>query len=876
MNRNDEYTIRRRIKSDYPFYAHNFLKIRTKSGDICNFSFNSVQKYLHIKLQNQIVEIGKVRALILKGRQQGCSTYVGGRYYHRTTHSVGIRTFILTHELDATANLFSMVERFHELIIPEFKPTTGKSNRKELIFDQLDSGYRVGTAGTKAVGRSDTIQLFHGCLATDTFVLNDKDNLICMDQFNLGDIIRTHNGNLAPISSISRQIKNAYCITLKGMEQMPLKATSGHQFLTENGWCKLEAIEPGQCLLFPVATINSNFDSWMFRLPDAVRPQGGGSKETGPDRIAPSYSLGRILGLYLSEGIIKKQHKSKMPSAVIFAVHENEVERTEKWLSEIDFLFVSQSKLFRKKSKTVTVTAYGKSFAGFVLNLCGELDEKRLPENWRSCGHDFVKGMIHGYLSGDGHSSKHEHEYDRRKSVPSIRPAITIGMRDALASLGYGWSSIAYHPGRYRYGKKCRPLWTLRLSGTGVDRLCKELNWTMPERRRFGNYGYVEIKNGYANIPILEIDDIGEIEVMDFEIDHHDHSYCTVQCATHNSEVAFWPNASDHAAGIMQAIPETAGTEIILESTANGLGNYFHNLWQLAEVGESEFIPVFIPWYWQAEYQRQPQDGFELTAEEEEYQSHYQLTDNQMAWRRKKIIDLADPVLFKQEYPATAAEAFQTTGIESYINAEDIIRARKNPVLRNNLPVTAGFDPAREGIDRDAFIYRQGPTAYGLEYRQFKTFPERINFCLEKLKSDAPYIDVLFIDYGGSGWELGGMLREAGFADRIRIINFGANPLNKQAYANKRAEMYGELKKWLTDSNEPVTIPDSDTLHADLTAASYSYDSRSRLRLERKEDIKKRGLRSPDGADSLALTFAFPIGAKKQVQAKPIPSKSYF
>jgi hypothetical protein len=71
--------------------------------------------------------------------------------------------------------------------------------------------------------------------------------------------------------------------------------------------------------------------------------------------------------------------------------------------------------------------------------------------------------------------------------------------------------------------------------------------------------------------------------------------------------------------------------------------------------------------------------------------------------------------------------------------------------------------------------------------------------------------------------------------------------------------MYGECKKWLTDKNEPPSIPDDDALHGDLTAPGYEYDSRTRIRLERKKEVKKRLLRSPDGADALVLTFAFPV-----------------
>ena len=101
-----------------------------------------------------------MRALILKGRQQGCSSYVAARFYHRTMG--GLRTFILTQEEAATQNLFEIVQRYHNNCPAHLQPHTGASNSKELYFDEIDSGYKVGTAGTKAVGRSSTIQLFHG------------------------------------------------------------------------------------------------------------------------------------------------------------------------------------------------------------------------------------------------------------------------------------------------------------------------------------------------------------------------------------------------------------------------------------------------------------------------------------------------------------------------------------------------------------------------------------------------------------------------------------------------------------------------------------------------------------------------------------------
>ena len=127
-----ELAIRQRLKDDFEHYASRCLKIRTKSGAVEPLLLNAAQLYLHAKLEEQRARTGKVRALVLKGRQQGISTYIGGRYYWRSTHSRGKRVFILTHEQEATNNLFGMVERYHEHCPQLVKPSTGAANAKEL------------------------------------------------------------------------------------------------------------------------------------------------------------------------------------------------------------------------------------------------------------------------------------------------------------------------------------------------------------------------------------------------------------------------------------------------------------------------------------------------------------------------------------------------------------------------------------------------------------------------------------------------------------------------------------------------------------------------------------------------------------------------
>jgi hypothetical protein len=155
----DQY---QKLAGDLPLYAAVCLRIRPKAGALAPLSLNATQRFLDNKLDDQLERRGKVRALVLKGRQTGVSTYVGARFYHKVTHRRGCRARILTHRQDATDNLFGIVQRFHDHCDEELKPRTAASNAKELYFDRLDSGYLVATAGSREVGRSDTIQLFHG------------------------------------------------------------------------------------------------------------------------------------------------------------------------------------------------------------------------------------------------------------------------------------------------------------------------------------------------------------------------------------------------------------------------------------------------------------------------------------------------------------------------------------------------------------------------------------------------------------------------------------------------------------------------------------------------------------------------------------------
>lgn len=110
-----ELALRQRLKDELPHYAEACLKIRSKAGRIEPLVLNGVQRFIHERLEAQRKATGRVRALILKARQPGVSTYVGARFFWKVTHGRGLKAFILTHRDQATANLFAMAKRYYRL-----------------------------------------------------------------------------------------------------------------------------------------------------------------------------------------------------------------------------------------------------------------------------------------------------------------------------------------------------------------------------------------------------------------------------------------------------------------------------------------------------------------------------------------------------------------------------------------------------------------------------------------------------------------------------------------------------------------------------------------------------------------------------------------
>jgi hypothetical protein len=333
----------------------------------------------------------------------------------------------------------------------------------------------------------------------------------------------------------------------------------------------------------------------------------------------------------------------------------------------------------------------------------------------------------------------------------------------------------------------------------------------------------------------------------------------------------------------MEGIPDEPGTESYLESTAAGFGGYFHSMWQYAAYIDEDpppewngYIKVFIPWYWEPKYRTPVPPNFIMTEDELELSKLHNLDAEQINWRRKKIANKGGNVAqFQREYPATPEDAFNNSVENILIDAKLVVEARQ----RGNKgayepigPTIMGVDVAREGDDSTAFVVRKGRVVLG--YKRFRKLDnmEVAGLVIQAMRTWK--VDFVAIDNtGGYGAGVYDRLVELGFGSAVSAINFASNAVDKDRFKNKRAEMWHGVRTWLETGAQ---LPDKDEIQEDLCSVTYKFDSTGeRFQLERKDEMKKRGLKSPDIGDALALTFFRPA-LKLEGRGESIDPYEYF
>jgi len=170
------------------------------------------------------------------------------------------------------------------------------------------------------------------------------------------------------------------------------------------------------------------------------------------------------------------------------------------------------------------------------------------------------------------------------------------------------------------------------------------------------------------------------------------------------------------------------------------------------------------------------------------------------------------------------------------------------------LPKIIAVDVARFGDDRTVIGMRQGRCFQILrKYRGLDTV-QTVDQIVLFIETQNP--DAIIIDGDGLGAGVVDQLQHRGYGAKLYEFHGGAKPFDGNKYFNRRAECWGLMGEWL---GAGAQIPDDPEIETDLTGPQYGYSSKSQIQLERKEDMKARGLASPDLGDTLAMTFSIKV-----------------
>ena len=239
-------------------------------------------------------------------------------------------------------------------------------------------------------------------------------------------------------------------------------------------------------------------------------------------------------------------------------------------------------------------------------------------------------------------------------------------------------------------------------------------------------------------------------------------------------------------------------------------------------------------------------------------------------WSSDKIdartVEDTDKSIYEQiiaEYGEDSDEArvevygeFPKSGDDQFIMPSVVDDAMRRPRYKDmTAPIVVGVDPARGGMDSTVIVVRQGRDILSIKRYKGDDTMTTVGNVIEAIDEFKPSLTV--IDEGGLGYGILDRLTEQRY--KVRGVNFGWKAKNPIMWGNKRAEMWGAMRDWV----KTASIPQDRQLKSDLIGPTKRPNSAGTIFLEGKKEMKSRGLASPDAADALAVTFAFPVAHRE-------------
>lgn len=615
--------------ADFTYAARNYFWITDNNGQDVLLDLWEAQ-YLILQLWYDLKSQGKPQKIyIIKGRQIGASILIEAMIAWATIFFPNTEALVVSVDQPHASYLFGLMLHIYDHLPWWLKPELASREEKDgLWFDKKDPEKRATKPGMNSrvyvqwstqysgVGQGRKILACHACFNPNTIIRLADGRLKRITECGPGDRVITSSGAVANVKALAKSHRTNELmreIRLWG-NQIPLSCTTDHRVLTPAGYKPAGSLRSGDFVSVPVRPITRSKKT--FQVINFLTGGHNGfsieerTKRAGKTELPFNYEWGWLFGLYLAEGSLIRNDRIQdflKYGAIVFSIHKKE---------EVPFLeqlrkAVPKDRTIKPRRITGNRASLGLSWAGlarFTERSFGHKDEKRIPEWVWECGRDFCKGIVAGYLEGDGHMPEDE----IRAHTSSIRASLPIQMRDMCASLGYGWSEIRVREAGSFYGRNCQTSWIWSASGDTAIKLRKDLG--EPCRFRIedpnaGNHWRYSKDKRFIEVEIDTVGDGFSSEVYDLEIDHPDHNFCTIQCCVANSELTDWyqPRARKIVEGdLLHAIKDTPRAFGFLETTGKEAGSYSHRLWRRCEkMAElSEWYPLFLPWFFEPSRKR--------------------------------------------------------------------------------------------------------------------------------------------------------------------------------------------------------------------------------------------------------------------------------
>jgi hypothetical protein len=197
---------------------------------------------------------------------------------------------------------------------------------------------------------------------------------------------------------------------------------------------------------------------------------------------------------------------------------------------------------------------------------------------------------------------------------------------------------------------------------------------------------------------------------------------------------------------------------------------------------------------------------------------------------------------------------FPSKGQNQFIGRSEVEMALARDIIADpGSPLVMGVDVARFGEDTSVIAFRKGRDARTIPWHRYKGMSTTQLTGIVADLAGKMHVAAIFVDGNGVGGGVVDQLKALGY--RVIEVQSGESATNKDKYQNKRAEMWDRMKEWVTHG----CLPALPGIVDDLCNLMYGYTLGNQIKLERKDELKKRGFASPDLADALAFTFAQPV-----------------